>query len=952
MLKADSLKKSKDEAENDRSIIFKKYRILKHIAGGSFGTVFLGINIKTNEKVAIKIEERIISKPTLEREAYILFSLKNPGIPELKTFGRTRKYNILIQSLLGNSLYDIFDDCEKNFTLKDICMLSIQILDRIEFIHSKNYIHRDIKPQNILIGINNPNFIYLIDFGLAKKYKSDRGNHVKYSVTRQVIGTPRFCSINALKGIELSRRDDLESVMYIILYFIKKNLPWQGLKINDREMRFRKIAEIKKNCKLKDLCEGMPKELYDFCKYVKKLEFEENPDYDFMRNCFYNILKNNGMENDTIFSWIQEREKNKIINVPKLIKKNKTSPYKRLLSKIQISLENKSKEKKQKENIEKNKNINNNNIALKNNVNKNDNNCSITPIYEFYKEKEKNDITLNTLFENNDGMDISGIDITNDKNKNFSFPNNNLPNFNKNTVRLSLNKLNTQTSSVPNKFLNLAENNEKEKEILTKSLTKNSIKVNNFPNFKYHYLPINIQNKELKLNDNSFLKTDDYIPSINVEQNMKIDPALDKISKIEFLKSQISATKDIIFFDASNNVNVFNNQTLKLHNYLRQEEKKDNVGFKPSNDSLNNNNFVNNKYNQINMINYKKESTNNCKINNTEGINTNNNNMKRVNNKIINRNTYKNNNNSNAQNLRKVDNITLENNVRKNNLTINRPVNNRQNAMNMNKNYRKIDININNINNTGTQMNNYKKNINNINNINNKNYIVNKNNNENVNRKIIKKQYRRNRNIPLNITINDTNDCCNYKSPLLNKISVLNQNKNGLNYKRIKFTSNNNATQINNDTKYFSQCSSKSPNVKNHTCKITTYSNRNTVKPSYNNGQNNKNILNNNKNINVNNINNVQNNGYVKNKIMNKSNTNYQIMNSQNNLGKKYIYELPHNLKDESNNYNDSNYSFPRKPKLYNRINNNININISQSVSNNFLFGDQKINYINQTNSK
>ena len=211
------MEKKKKQKRNDNSeiLLFKKYKLIQNIGVGAFGTVFHGLNVLTNEHIAIKIEERNNPRTTLEREAFILFYLKGPGIPEVKSFGRTKRYNILAQTLLGKSLYDLFNDFNKKFTLKDICMIGIQIIERLEYIHSKNYIHRDIKPHNFLVSPKNEGLIYIIDFGLAKKYRSDRGNHAKFSITKHISGTPRFCSINAMRGVEQSRRDDLESLSYI-----------------------------------------------------------------------------------------------------------------------------------------------------------------------------------------------------------------------------------------------------------------------------------------------------------------------------------------------------------------------------------------------------------------------------------------------------------------------------------------------------------------------------------------------------------------------------------------------------------------------------------------------------------------------------------------------------------------------------------------------------------------
>ena len=318
---------------NNQILLFKKYSLVKNIGGGAFGTVFLGTNVWTRENVAIKIEERNKPRTTLEREAYILYYLKGPGLPEIKSFGKTKKYNILIQQLLGRSLYQIFNDSDKKFTLKDVSMISLQILERLEYIHSKNYIHRDIKPHNFLVSQKNEGLIYIIDFGLAKKYKSERGNHVKFSVTKHITGTPRFCSINAMRGVEQSRRDDLESLCYLILYFFRGSLPWQGLKISSRAKRFETITNMKKKIKLETLCENLPNEILLFSKYTRKLSFTENPKYEYMKNLFISVLNNNGFKNDKKFSWIKEGADINNINIYNFhIHKN--SPHKRLIKKI------------------------------------------------------------------------------------------------------------------------------------------------------------------------------------------------------------------------------------------------------------------------------------------------------------------------------------------------------------------------------------------------------------------------------------------------------------------------------------------------------------------------------------------------------------------------------------------------------------------------------------------
>jgi serine/threonine protein kinase len=219
--------------------IFGKYKLLKIIGKGSFGSVFKGKNLITKEQVAIKVEDFKVSGNVLENEAYFLFYLKNFGIPELKSFGVHHRYKMLVQTLLGeNTEYIISNRHKTNY--KDICMIAIQLLDRLEYIHSKYVIHRDLKPENIMVDLETKSIVYLIDFGMAKKYRSGKTKkHIKFSIPYRLTGTARYCSVNALRGTEQSRRDDLESAGYVLIYLAnKKFLPWMGLNVIDKLERY------------------------------------------------------------------------------------------------------------------------------------------------------------------------------------------------------------------------------------------------------------------------------------------------------------------------------------------------------------------------------------------------------------------------------------------------------------------------------------------------------------------------------------------------------------------------------------------------------------------------------------------------------------------------------------------------------------------------------------------
>ena len=207
--------------------------------------------------------------------------------------------------LLGPSLENLFQKLHKKFSLKTACMLGIQMIDRIEYIHSRKILHRDIKPDNFVIGRGRySHIVYILDFGLSKKYWSSRlNNHIAFCRNKKLTGTARYASINALSGCEQGRRDDLESIGYIIMYFVRGSLPWQGLKVNTKEDRYKKICDKKKATSAQELCYGFPKELELFVSYTRNLKFMEVPDYEYLRNLLKRIIAQQHKTIDFYYDW-------------------------------------------------------------------------------------------------------------------------------------------------------------------------------------------------------------------------------------------------------------------------------------------------------------------------------------------------------------------------------------------------------------------------------------------------------------------------------------------------------------------------------------------------------------------------------------------------------------------------------------------------------------------------
>ncbi|PQM38830.1 casein kinase I [Prunus yedoensis var. nudiflora] len=287
-------------------VIAGKFKLGRKIGSGSFGELYLGVNVQTGEEVAVKLEPVKTKHPQLHYESKLYMLLQGgTGIPHLKWFGVEGDYNIMVIDLLGPSLEDLFNYCNRKFTLKTVLMLADQLINRVEYMHSRGFLHRDIKPDNFLMGLGRKaNQVYAIDFGLAKKYRDlQTHRHIPYRENKNLTGTARYASVNTHLGIEQSRRDDLESLGYVLMYFLRGSLPWQGLKAGTKKQKYDKISEKKMSTPIEVLCRSHPSEFVSYFHYCRSLRFEDKPDYSYLKRLFRDLFIREGYQFDYVFDW-------------------------------------------------------------------------------------------------------------------------------------------------------------------------------------------------------------------------------------------------------------------------------------------------------------------------------------------------------------------------------------------------------------------------------------------------------------------------------------------------------------------------------------------------------------------------------------------------------------------------------------------------------------------------
>ncbi|KAI7901252.1 kinase-like domain-containing protein [Cokeromyces recurvatus] len=291
------------------TIVGVHYQVGKKLGEGSFGVIYEGLNLLNNQSVAIKFEPRKSEVPQL-RDEYRTYKILagTSGVPSAYYFGHEGLHNILVIDLLGPSLEDLFDICNRKFTIKTVAMVAKQMISRVQSVHERNLIYRDIKPDNFLIGrpgTKYANLVFLVDYGMAKLYRDPKTKkHIPYRERRSLSGTARYMSINTHLGREQSRRDDLEALGHVFMYFLRGSLPWQGLKAATNKQKYEKIGEKKQTTAIKSLCGAYPEEFGIYLQYVRKLGFEETPDYDFLRELFDKVLEKQNEQDDGLYDWV------------------------------------------------------------------------------------------------------------------------------------------------------------------------------------------------------------------------------------------------------------------------------------------------------------------------------------------------------------------------------------------------------------------------------------------------------------------------------------------------------------------------------------------------------------------------------------------------------------------------------------------------------------------------
>jgi len=294
--------------------VAQKLELQRKVGAGCFGEVYKGKDLETGEDVAIKVEELRTSAPQLAFEYDVSKKIAGdkmePPFPQgfalpVKFFENCGRHCALAMPLLGPALEDQVQRCKGKLSVKTTLMLADQLLRRLEYLHSLGIVHRDIKPENFMLGLRGgptEHIVYIIDFGLSRVYH-DGKRHREFRNKLNLTGTARYASLNAHKGLEQSRRDDLEASGYMLLYFLRGAMPWSGLPAPTKQEKFARIAQVKEETPLDSLCDGYPDCFKEYVVRTRALEYKDRPDYNLLRGLFTNTFQQLGFEEDYNFDW-------------------------------------------------------------------------------------------------------------------------------------------------------------------------------------------------------------------------------------------------------------------------------------------------------------------------------------------------------------------------------------------------------------------------------------------------------------------------------------------------------------------------------------------------------------------------------------------------------------------------------------------------------------------------
>ncbi|KAI1436284.1 casein kinase I isoform delta [Xylaria sp. CBS 124048] len=288
-------------------IIHGHYRVDRKIGAGGFGLVYMGTDTRSGKQVALKLTHIRDDPVPLANEAETYEALAGAvGIPQVHWYGQECEYYVLVQELLGPSLEDLFNYCGRLFSLKTVLLIADQAIARLKAIHARGFLHRDIKPDNFVMGVGRRgNTVYAIDFGLAKEFSLAESHRLDRA--RTFGGTRRYASINNHNKHEQSFRDDMESLGYVFLYFLRGSLPWQGIKATTEGERDEMIKERKMRISAEALCRDLPDEFATYLNYTRSLRFEDKPDYAYLRRLFHRLFVSERFTYDYVFDWTEKR---------------------------------------------------------------------------------------------------------------------------------------------------------------------------------------------------------------------------------------------------------------------------------------------------------------------------------------------------------------------------------------------------------------------------------------------------------------------------------------------------------------------------------------------------------------------------------------------------------------------------------------------------------------------